>query len=242
MARFDSTDRLDAGLRFDQILPAPVAPSKPKRLMNFFKLDLRNKTLDEKIDLLQAHVTAMAKTEQLANYPVAGRKPADAIVIAFLDSLIAARDAADAAKTAWKQANAARDALEPQCDQILNARAGDCEATTPGNVAAMTGTGLPMRGAPAPKPPLGAPQNFRATMGDPGEVDTMWESEPQAVSTTVKYKEHLAAGDYTVAGSTTKSKLTVTGLVSGKTYAFLAQFLGTDGVGPWSDETIKMAP
>jgi hypothetical protein len=184
----------------------------------------------------------MAEAPQLGNFPVAGRKPADAVVIAFLDSLIAARDAAEAAKTAWKQANAARDAMEPQADQILNARAGDCEATTPGNVAALTGTGLPMRGAAAPKPALGAPQNFRATMGDTGEIDTMWESEPQAVSTTVKYKEHLAAGDYTTAGSTTKSKMTIPGLISGKTYAFLAQFLGTDGVGPWSDETVKMAP
>src|SRR5205823_618998 len=137
--------------------PTPVASSKPKRLMNFFKLNLRNKTLDEKITALQAHVAAMAQTQQLANYPVGGRKPADAIVIAFLDSLVAARDAAEAAKTAWKQANAARDAMEPQCDQILTARAGDCEATTPGNVAAMTGTGLPMRGPAAPKPALGAP-------------------------------------------------------------------------------------
>ena len=153
MARFDSfSDRLDAGLKFDQITPppAPVVSSKSKRLMNFFKLDLRNKTLDEKISLLQAHVAAMEKPEQIANFPVLGRKPADAIVIAFLDSLVAARDAAEALKTAWKQANATRDAMEPQLDQILTARGNDCETTAPGNIPALTGTALPMRGAPAP--------------------------------------------------------------------------------------------
>ncbi|HEV7405542.1 MAG TPA: fibronectin type III domain-containing protein [Chthoniobacteraceae bacterium] len=52
----------------------------------------------------------------------------------------------------------------------------------------------------------------------------------------------MVAGDYTVAGSTTKSKFTVTGLTPGKTYAFVAQFLGKDGPGPWSDEATKMAP
>ncbi|HEV7404912.1 MAG TPA: fibronectin type III domain-containing protein [Chthoniobacteraceae bacterium] len=210
--------------------------------MKFFRLDLRSKTLDQKISDLQAHVAAMAEAEQIANFPVLGRKPSDAEVAAFLASIVAARDAADALKTAWKQANAARDAMEPQLDQFLTVRANDCEATKPGDIAALTGTALAMKGAPAPASPLGAPQNFRVSMGDPTEVDTMWESEPRAVSTTVRYKEHLATGDWVIAGSTTKSKFTVEGLTPGKTYAFQAQFLGTDGVGPWSDEAVKMAP
>ena len=80
-------------------------------------------------------------------------------------------------------------------------------------------------------------------MGDmAGEIDVMCDANAAAVSLTVKHREHGTTNDWVVDEATTKSKKTITGLTSGKTYAFLAQFLGTDGPGPWSDETVEMAP
>jgi hypothetical protein len=210
--------------------------------MNFFKLELRNKTVEEVIDMLQQHSAAMASPEALVTFPVASRKPTDAQVTAILTALQDQKAAADAAETAWKAANAARDDVKTQAVAILTARANDCEATTQ-VPAELTITGLPMRGASAPAGPLGAPQNVRATMGDmEGEIDYMWEPNAKARSAQGRFRVHLSTGAYTDTDPTTKSKLTQGGLVSGTTYAFQVRFVGKDGPGPWSDEVVKMAP
>lgn len=242
MARFDSSDRLDAGLRFDAVPAPPVARTQPSRRMNFFKLELKGKTPEEKINMLKAHIAAMALPDALVKFPAASRKPSDAQVAAILSALEDAKAAADAAETAWKAANATRDDVEDQADVILTARANDCEATTQ-VLAELTLAGLPMRGGPAPAGPLGAPQNLRATMGDMGgDIDLMWEPNKKARSAQGRFKVHLAAGDYTAMDPTTKSKTTQSGLTPGTTYAFQVRFVGPDGPGPWSDEVVKMAP
>jgi hypothetical protein len=241
MAQFDQHQRLDSGLRFDQISVKPVA--KRKSTMSILKLELRSKTVPEKIALGVTHLAQMAKPEVIAIYPVLKREPDDADLAAAQADLVSTNAEADAAEVVWKQKNAARDAAEAVWDVKMTARGNNLESRTPGDRVSLAMTGLPLRGAPAPAGPIGAPQNFRASMGDmAGEIDVMCDANNAASSLTVKYREHGTTGDYIVAGSTTKSKYTVTGLVSGKTYGFLAQFLGNDGPGPWSDETVKMAP
>jgi hypothetical protein len=67
---------------------------------------------------------------------------------------------------------------------------------TPGNVAALTSTGLPMKGAPAPAGPLGAPQNLRASAGDmPGEVDLMWDPLKGSSMNVVQHRVQGTAAD-----------------------------------------------
>jgi hypothetical protein len=208
--------------------------------MSAFKLDLRNKSVDEIISLSTGHITSMTGN---ADYPAPTRVPTDAAFAAGLAALQTARDEADAAETIWKQKNAIRDAAEDAQKQLITARANNCEAVTPGNIPALTGTGLPIKGAASSAPALTAPQNVRATAGDQeGEVDLMWDSQLGAVSNLVQYKEHLLAGDWLDGGAVTQSKTSIPGLVPGKQYAFRVRAVGKDGPGPWSDETVKRSP
>jgi hypothetical protein len=58
MARFDSSDRLDAGLRFDQPGTPAFPIPKPRKTMSLFILELRSKNAPAKLALGTAHITA----------------------------------------------------------------------------------------------------------------------------------------------------------------------------------------
>ena len=240
MARFDRTDRLDAGLRFDQAA-VPVFPSKPRKhsTMSLFKLELRTKTVPAKLALGVSHTTAMTGN---ASYPAGTRVPTDAQVAAAQLALRTTNDEADAAEVAWKQKNALRDAAEDAWDVVITARANNCEAVTPGDVPALTSTGLPMRAAPAPAGPLGAPQNLRATAGDmPGEDDLMWDALKGSSMNVIEYRVQGTV-PWLPAGMVPQSRFTVGGLTPGTLYEFRVHGVGKDGDGPWSDIAVQRAP
>src|SRR6266853_3737623 len=235
MARFDRTDRpdrLDHGLKFDQP-EGPPFPTQPKQrnTMSLFKLDLRSKDVPAKLTLGTSVVTAMTGND---NYPVATRVPTDAQMAAAQAALQTAKDEADAAEITWKEKNAARRTAEDAWAVVVTARANNCESVTPGNVEALTSTGLPMRGAPAPAGALGAPQNVRATAGDmEGEVDVMWDALRGSSSNVVESRPQGGAGAWVQAGIVRQSKLTVTGLTPGAVYEFRVHGIGKNGDGPW---------
>lgn len=240
MARFDSSDRLDAGLRFDQ--PAgPPPPSQPQshRTMSLLKLDLRNKNVLAKIELGQTHIAAMTGS---ADYPAATRVPTDAQFAAAQTALDKANGDADEAETAWKAKIRLRDAAEETWDTVFTARATNCEAVTPGNAAALAGAGLPLRGSPPPSAPMGAPQNLRASEGDmDGEIDLMWDRLKGSASNVVQHRPQGTTA-WVQSGMTKKSRFTVTGLTPGTLYEFRVQGIGNEGNGPWSDLAVKRSP
>ncbi len=238
---FDSPSlRFDTGLRFDA---EPVPPPKLKRTnrMPKFKLDLTKKTPAQKITLGETHVTAMTGN---ASFPAANRLPADAAFQAALDALTTAEAEVEAKKTALKQARATRDAAELEFDSALNSRASYCEAAKPNDDAALAGTGLPLRTAPATVGDLPAPGDLTATMGDdPGEMELSWDPVYGANSYAIEKCEHNVPGAAWGAVQTvSQSKFTLTGLTSGTTYAFRVRAIGPKGNGPWSDEAVKMSP
>ena len=240
MARFDSTDRLDAGLRFDQD-PVPPFPPPPKnkRTMSLFKLDLKSKDVAAKLKLGVTHTTSMTGN---ASYPAATRVPSDAQMAAAQLALKTTNEEADAAEVIWKEKNRLRDAAEDAWDVVITARANNCEAVTPGNVAALTSTGLPLKSAPAASGPLGAPQNLRATAGDAeGSVDTMWDFLKGSSSNVVEFRVQGAPA-WTQAGIVQQSRFTVMGLVPGTIYEFRVHGVSKDGAGPFSDVAVKRAP
>jgi len=207
--------------------------------MSLFKLDLRNKDVVTKLALGETHTTAMTGN---ASFPTATRVPTDAQMAAAQAALNTASDEADAAEVIWKEKNAARNVAEDAWDVVLTARANNCESVTPGNVPALTSTGLPMRSAPAPAGPLGAPQNLRATAGDAeGSVDLMWDLLKGSASNVVQYRAQGAPG-WTQAGIVQQSRFTVLGLTPGTLYEFRVHGVGKDGNGPFSDVTVKRAP
>jgi hypothetical protein len=93
MARFDSNARFDEHLTYDSGSgPAswvPILQTKSKK-MNRFKLELRTKTVPEKLQMGQNHITSM---DGNTNYPTATRVPSDAAFQAAQDDLAAAEAA-----------------------------------------------------------------------------------------------------------------------------------------------------
>ena len=231
------------GLRFDEPdVPVFKLPVKPIKHMSLLNLDLGHKTPAKKVDMGQTHITAMTGN---ATFPAATRVPTDAQVLAAQNKLSAAINAADAAQVIWKQKNAERDQAESEWDTAITARANNCESITPGDVAALTSTGLPMKGAvatPGGAMVLGAPQNLRATMGDMnGDIDLMWDRLKGSSTNVIDYREQ-GTTPWIQAGMVQQSKFMVTGLTSGKTYEFRVHGVGKDGAGPFSDPAVKMAP
>lgn len=240
--KFDTPNlRMDAGHRYDSS-PAPVPNlnlKSKKRMANKFKLELNRKTPEEKVALGKSHVTAM---DGNADFPAANRLPSDADFLLRLNDLEAANAEVAVRKAAYKQALEDRATKEEVYDVSLNSRANYCEAAQPNNDAALVGTALPMRGLPQPVGDMPAPSNLRATMGDgEGEIDLQWDAIYGAVSYIIECREYSPATGWSQIKLQKQSKFTVTGLVSGKVYAFRVRALGPKGEGPWSDEAVKMA-
>lgn len=240
--KFDTPNlRMDEGHRYDASLaPAPNLKLKSKKYMfNKFKLELNRKSEEEKVVLGEGHIAAM---DGNADFPVANRLPLDAAFFTAVSELKTANTDVASKKTALKQALESRANKEQAFDLAINSRASYCEAAQPNNDAALAGTGLPLRGLPQPVGDMPAPANVRATMGDlEGEIDLQWDAIYGSVSYIIECREYNPATSWSQIKILKQSKFTVTGLVSGKTYAFRVRALGPKGEGPWSDEAVKMA-
>jgi len=238
--RFDQNHRFDTGLHYDANTPSPPLARTHKRIMNIIKLALKDKTIDQKIPLGQNHITSMTGN---TNYPVATRQPTDAQFQTIQDDLVAANNAVAAAETAWKAAIQARNDAEIAWDAAVTARAGNCEAVTPGDRAALQTTGFPLRANPSPVGLVGAPLNLRSEMGKlSGTIELTWDRVHGANSYIIECKEHDTPQPWSQIKILSQSRFTATALTPGKTYAFHVRALGSEGEGPWSDETVKMAP
>ncbi len=241
--RYDQRHRFDAGLEYDSVTPPPVPPTGPMkkgRIVNIIRLDLKNKTVDQKIALGINHKTSMTGN---ANYPTAKREPTDAAFDAAQDGLEASNSAVDAAETIWKAAILDRNNKEVAWDLAITARASNCESMTPGDRAKLQTTGLPLRPAPTPVGIPDAPIDLLATPSKfQGQLDIRWKPIRGATSYVVERMVHGGPGTWAQIKLLSQSKFADTGLVSGTTYAYRVRALAAAGEGPWSDETVRMAP
>lgn len=207
--------------------------------MSRIVLDLDRKSDEEIIQFVQGVVNAMDGKVAYASVQTEVTAASDANV--GFQSLKTTQINAEAAfKAATDGKNAARDADR----QAVAALAAAMEAKTPPFTdEQILATGFALRAAPSPIGPLPAPLDLLAVMADnPGEMKLTWAPVRGAKVYEVDCKEHTDAAPWERVKSITRSKMTVTGLESGKTYAFRVRAVGAAGEGPWSDETVKMAP
>lgn len=245
LIRFDTGLRYDEGHAYDSSVgptpgpPPPVRPNKSK-YMSKFKLDLKSKTVPEKLSMGTNHITAM---DGNTNYPVAKRSPDDAAYALAQSDLAAAEAEVDAAETVWKQKIQVRDVKEEAWDLATTARAANCESITPNNLPALASTGFPLRSAPTPVGPMTAPGNLRATMNElAGQIDLQWNTVYGASTYKVEMMVHNGPGTWAEVAVVQQISYSVTGLTSGTSYAFRVLAIGPLGPGPWSDEAVRMAP
>ena len=241
--RYDASPalRMDQGLRFDSE-PVPFITIKRRnRNMNQFKLELKKRTVSQKLTLGTNHITAMTGN---AFYPVATRVPSDAQVQTAQDDLAAAESAVDATEIAWKQAIQARDQKETVWDTVITARANNCEAVTPDDLAALASTGFPLRTGGGPIGSLPAPGDLRATpTANSGEIELRCNTVKGASSYEWQCKLHdSVTTPWSDIKTGTTSKILVPALTPGALYAFRVRAIGSAGPGTWSDEAVQRAP
>ncbi len=208
--------------------------------MSLFSLKLKYKTIDQKIPLGQNHIASMTGN---ARYPVALRQPTDAEFQAVQDDLVAANLDVDAKATAYRAALQARDVKEAAWGAALTARARNCESLTPGDRAALATTGLPLRADPSPVGIPDAPVDLLALPDKiSGQLRVRWKPVKGATSYIVERKLHEGPSAWLPVKLLNQCKFTDTGLTPGTTYCYRVRAHAAAGAGPWSDETVRMAP
>lgn len=243
--RFDTPGlHYDAGLRYD-IGTEPggdpyATPIQKTKKMNKFKLELKDKTVPQKLAMGATHITSMAEAGAIATYPIADRKPTDAQFQTMQDNLDAANTSVDEKEQAWKLAIVERDAAAAIWDTGITARANHCESVTPTDLVALASTGLPLRAAPTPIGVLPMPENLVAkTTNFDGQIDLSCDAVDGASVYEWQCRLHADGEAWENIKSTTTRKVSVPGLTPGALYAFRVRAIGAAGPGPWSSETVK---
>jgi hypothetical protein len=241
MARFDQGHSFDSHVHFDA-LPPPVPASRKARMAKV-KLDIDSSKPQEAFNASTAHIAAMATPEGVALFPTPEPSVVDYLVT---HALLGA--GVNLVTTLEGQLAAARAALPGLVEDHkvnMNARAFYVQTETNGDPAQIPISGFAVAGTPGtPIGPLPRPENVKAVMGPfPGMIKLSCDP----VKGTQMYVMDCRlidppGGAFQQAKLSTKSRNDLTGLVSGKMYAFRMAVIGAAGQSPWSDEAQCMAP
>ena len=124
----------------------------------------------------------------------------------------------------------------------LRFRAAYVQLVAKGAPAKITLAGFDLASEKTPVGDLPAPVNLEITLGTAGMLKLKWKAVAGARSYIIECAEHVTPMVWTQVKVSTSSRVEVSGLISGKTYAFRVRAVGSAGEGPWSDEAVKMAP
>jgi hypothetical protein len=204
-------------------------------------LELFKKKTADKLTLGATHIAAMTGN---TSYPAATRVPTDAQVQTAQDDLATAQADVDNAEVIWKQKIQIRDQKEEVWDTVITARANNCEAVTPNDLAALQSTGFPLRSAGAPIGDLPGPGDLRAqATAKEGEIDLRCNTVKGASSYEWECRPHdTPNAPWTAIKSSTAAKILVSSLTPGTLYGFRVRAVGAAGPGAWSDEATERAP
>ncbi len=210
--------------------------------MSKVKLELKPKTDLELLATANTHQTAMDTTEGAANFPTP--EPPKLTLETARDAFEAAITAAGVAEQDFKAKVSLKNDKRRVLEGLLTDRGGYVDRVSGGDATKILTSGFEVRATPSPVGAMTAPLHLTSSMGDmSGEIDLQWDPVKGAKSYIVECRTHGATpGSWTQAKICTSSRISVTGLTPGQEYAFRVRAVGSAGEGPWSDETVKMAP
>lgn len=207
--------------------------------MNKVKLQLRRKSDEVLKGFCENHVSKMTGN---ANFPAPiPEAPAYAAALAaFSVRLAAYRALEDQIAQSRIEKDEARRALE----RLTAGRGNYVETASGGDAATIVSAGFELRRERAPVGVPDAPAGLLARMGAmSGQIVLDWSKVRGAGAYLVECRlHHQAAAPWTQVKIVTAARLAVEGLTPGTFYAFRVRAIGAAGEGPWSDETVKMAP
>lgn len=233
MATYNSGVTYNSGARYDEV---PV--SQPKKRMAQVKLELKSRSDSELGTFAAAHVAAMT-----GNATYATPEPSVVDFGSGLTAFQAALTASEDAQQNAKEKTAAKDAARVTLEGLLNSRGTYVTAKSTGDETKILSAGFDVRAAGAPVGALPAPLDFLATAGDSaGEIDLTWSAVRSSRSYVTQYREDVPGTAWITGPLGTRSRATVTGLQTAKTYVFRVAAVGTAGQSPWSDESTRLAP
>lgn len=211
-------------------------------MMAEVKLELQAKNDTNLREFAEAHKAAMVGNP---NYTTPNPTPAvyDAALLAYANKM----DAIQAAEIALSTLRTQMDDLRSALDAALNTLGSYVETTSGGDEAKILSSGFGVQAPSTPTTSLDAPLNVAASLGDnEGEIDLSWNAVPKAKSCIVEVREHsdtAAPGAWQSAKVAPRSSASVSGLVTGKKYAFRIRAVGPNDIeSPWRAEAISLAP
>ncbi len=206
------------------------------------KLDLQNKDFLQLEKFATDHSKAMAGN---ANYTTPS--PAAAVFDAALADYAGKNAEIVTAEMDLQTKRAERVALRAALEKELNSRGVYVQEVSGGDEAKILSAGFDVQAAATPTTSIAVPSNVTASMGDnPGEIDVGCNAVSKAKSYLIEYRQHSetsAPGNWTLAKVASRSSATLSGMESGRKYAFRMRALGPNDLeSPWSDEAVCMAP
>jgi hypothetical protein len=206
--------------------------------MGKIKLNLSRLSITAKLEFAKQIVQAMTGN---TNFPTPN--PTLTQVTTAISELDTARAEVLALRNEAKTKTLVQNQLEDVLDTLLTRLASYVENTSD-DPAVITSTGMNLKGAATPVGELEMPSSFTTTVGDSeGELDVSYNAVFGAHSYNLQISlQAPPAAVWTHAKSTTKSKETLTGLVSGQRYWVRVAAVGPKGQSPWSEASTRIAP
>lgn len=170
--------------------------------------------------------------------------PTLAALTTATDTLETKYNDAQAARTTAKELTDLQDAAEKAADTLMTNEASYVQNKSGGDAAKIQSAGMEVRDPAAPIGDLPAPGNISATEGDhDGEIDAHWDRVKGAKSyVTQRSTTPTDAASWGNPVISTKSKVTLTGLVTGTKYYLRVAAIGAAGQGAWSELASQVAP